>query len=86
MDLTLRKKNLKEKNFFFVVKSRFEKKYMRFWGKSFNVNVNVSKITLILPKDFPHTPTSGPRLGTPKFDNHQIDGCFGAVCRGERYT
>ena len=28
----------------------------------------------------PRTPTLGPRLGTPKFGHHQIDGCFGAVC------
>ena len=28
----------------------------------------------------PRTPTLGPRLGTPKFSHHQIDGCFGAVC------
>ena len=42
---------------------------------------------VILPyftKGFPqksqHTPTSGLRLGTPKLNFHQIDGCFCPVC------
>ena len=35
-----------------------------------NPLVKLGKFYPILPKDFPHTPTSGPRLGTPKFDHH----------------
>ena len=47
-----------------------------------NPLVKLGKIYPILPKDFPHnvTPTSGPRLGTPKLNFHQIDGCSCPVC------